>query len=251
MFLLLAALTIAHPAAAGWTIDFTVHNESSASYSYRGRASVEGDSVRYDVLEGKHVLFNPLMTVISRQGGKTLIVLDHRMKTYFMRDARAMAGPISTWRAPGQQDTSFVSARVAKDEAAKGDLGGRPASKYDVKASYNILMKIEGEKMKARVRGEAQVWVLETKNEAMPFGLGFSLKSGIPEIDAQLEKRLGAKGLPIRGRISVTRTIGEGDAITESIAFEADRIEETRHPDSLFTAPPGYTWREPTFGYAQ
>ena len=245
-------LLLAHPAAAGWTIDFAVHNKSSASYSYRGRAYVEGDSVRYDVTEGQHALFNPLMTIISRQGGQTLIVLDHRMKTYFMRDARKMAGPVSTWRAPGQEDTSGISARVTKDETAKGEVGGLPAAKYDLKASYNVAMKIEGEKFKAHVEGDGEIWVIETaKNEAMPFGLTFALKSGVPEVDAVLEKRLGAKGLPIQGKLSVTRKIGEGDAITESIAFEVLKIEEKKHPDSLFTAPPGYAWREPTFGYAQ
>jgi hypothetical protein len=249
--LTLATLFLARSAAAGWTIDFTIHNQSSASYSYRGRAFVEGDSVRYEVLEGKHVLFNPGLTVISRQGGKTLIVLDHRMKTYFMRDARKMVGPVSTWRAPGQQDTSSVSARIAKDEAAKGEIAGRAAAKYDLEASYNIAMKIEGEKLRAHVDGEAEVWVLEGKNESMPFGLTFALKSGVPEIDAQIEKRLGAKGFPIRGKLSVTRKIGDGNAITESITFDVDRIEETKQPDSLFTAPPNYAWREPTFGYAQ
>ncbi|HWS71455.1 MAG TPA: hypothetical protein VN605_05045, partial [Thermoanaerobaculia bacterium] len=198
LFILLACtFAMADPAAAGWTIDFTIHNRSSASYSYRGRAFVEGDSVRYEVLEGKHVLFNPSMTVISRQGGKTLIVLDHRMKTYFMRDARNMAGPVSTWRAPGQQDTSSISARVTKDEAAKGEIAGRAAAKYDLKASYNIAMKMEGEKFRAHVDGEAEVWVIDGKNESMPFGLSFALKSGVPEVDEQLAKRLGAKGFPI------------------------------------------------------
>lgn len=250
-FVLLTALALARPAAAGWTIDFTIQNKSTASYSYRGRAFVEGDSVRYDVVEGKHVLFNPSMTVISRQGGKTLIVLDHRMKTFFMRDARAMAGPVSTWRAPGQQDTSSVSTRVTKDDAAHGDIGGHPASKYDLKASYNVAMKMEGEKFRARVDGEAEVWVLDGKNESMPFGLTFALKSGVAEVDEQIAKRLGSKGLPIRGRISVTRKIGDGDAITETIVFDVDKIEQTKQPDSLFTAPENYTWREPTFGYAQ
>ena len=251
LLLTLLTVALAHPAAAGWTIDFTIRNTSSASYSYRGRAFVEGDSVRYDVLEGKHVLFNPSMTVISRQGGKTLIVLDHRMMTYFMRDARNMAGPVSTWRAPGQQDTGSISTRVTKDEAAKGDIAGHAAAKYDLKASYNIAMKIEGEKLRAHVDGDAEVWVMDGKNEAMPFGLTFALKSGVPEVDAQLEKRLGAKGFPIRGKLSVTRKIGDGDPIMESISFDVDRIEETKQPDSLFTAPPNYTWREPTFGYAQ
>lgn len=248
---LLLALAFAHPAAAGWTIDFTIHNQSSASYSYRGRAFVEGDSVRYEVLEGKHVLFNPAMTVISRQSGKTLIVLDHRMKTYFMRDARNMVGPVSTWRAPGQYDTSAISSRITKDEAAKGDIAGRAAARYALKASYNVAMKIEGEKLRAHVDADSDVWVLEGKNESMPYGLTFALKSGIPEIDSQLEKRIGAKGFPIRGKLSVTRRIGDGDAITESITFDVDRIEETKQPDSLFTPPPNYTWREPTFGYAQ
>ncbi|MCU1348733.1 MAG: hypothetical protein JWO56_1763 [Acidobacteria bacterium] len=249
LFFTAAMLALASPAAAGWTLDFTIDNQSSANYSYRGRAFVEGDSVRYDVVEGRHVLFNPRVSIISRQGGKTLIILDHRMKTYFLRDARPMAGPVSTWRAPGQQDTSSVSVHVTKDEAAKGEIAGRPASRYDFKASYVIAMKVEGEKLKAKVTGNAVIWVLEGKNESMPFGLTFALKSGVPDVDAQLEKRVGAKGFPLRGHLSVTRTIGEGDAITEGIDFDVDKIEEARHPDSLFTAPPGYTWREPTFGY--
>src|SRR5260370_17713895 len=101
----LLCLTLAQPAAAGWTIEFTCHNESSASYSFRVRAALEGENVRYDVVEGNHPLFNPKLTVISRQGGQTLIVLDHRLRTYFLRDARTMAGPLPTWRAPAPQST--------------------------------------------------------------------------------------------------------------------------------------------------
>jgi hypothetical protein len=249
-FASLLAFGLARSADAGWTFDFTVHNESSANYSYRGRAFVEGDSVRYDVVEGNHVLFNPNVSVISRQGGKTLIVLDHRMKTYFLRDARTMAGPVSTWRAPGQEDTSGVSLKVTKDDTAKGDIAGHPAVKYDLKASYTIAMKVADEKLKAHVEGDAVVWVIEMKDESMPFGLAFALKSGVADVDAQIAKRIGEKGFPVRGRLAVTRTIGTGDAITESIAFDVDHIEEAKHPDSLFTAPASYSWREPTFGYA-
>jgi hypothetical protein len=247
---LLVSLALAtRPAAAGWTIEFTCHNKSMASYSYRARASVEGDSVRYDVIEGNHPVFNPNVTVISRQGGHTLIVLDHRLKTYFMRDARTMAGPLSTWRAPGQESTSRTSVSVTKDDAPGGEIAGHASTKYDVKESYVINMTVEGQTLKARVDATGSVWLIEGKNEAIPFGLVLVLKSGVPGLDEQIEKRVGAKGFPLRSKIAVTRTIADGAPITETITIDIDSIQEAKHADDLFTAPRNYTWREPEFRY--
>jgi hypothetical protein len=246
---LLVCLALAPPAVAGWTIEFTCHNESIASYSYRVRASIERESVRYDVIEGNHPLFNPKLTVISRQSGQTLIVLDHRLKTYFMRDARSMAGPLSTWLAPGQESTSRTSVSVTKDEAPGGELAGHASTKYDVRESYVISMSLEGQTVKAHVEVKGSVWVIDGKNEAIPYGLNFALKSGVSNLDEQIGKRIGAKGLPLRSKTSVTRTIADGQPVTETMTLEIVSIEEAKHPEELFTAPRDYTWREPTFGY--
>jgi ribosomal protein L31 len=245
----LLCLVLARPAVGGWTIEFTCHNESSASYSFRVRASVEGESVRYDVIEGNHPLFNPKLTVISRQGGQTLIVLDHRLRTYFMRDARTMAGPLSTWRAPGQESTSRTSVNVTKDESPGPEIDGRASTRYDVKESFAINMAVEGQTLKAHVDAKGSVWVIDGRNDAIPFGLNFVLKSGVPNIDEQIAKRVGAKGLPLRSKMTVTRTIADGPPVTETMTVDIGSVKEAKHPDEIFTSPRDYTWREPTFGY--
>ncbi len=245
----LLSIVIAMPAAAGWTIEFTCRNESLASYSYRARASVEGENVRYDIVEGNHPLFNPKVTVISRQGGQTLIILDHRQGTYFMRDARKMAGPLSTWRAPGQESTSRTSVTATRDETPGGEVAGHPSTRYDVKESFVVNMNVEGQSLKAHVDAKGSIWLIEGKNEALPFGLNFVLKSGVPELDEEIARRIGTKGLPLRSKIVVTRTIADGSPVTETLTIDVNSIREATHTDDLFTAPSVYTWHEPTFGY--
>src|SRR5438105_4736901 len=99
---MLGLLLVAAPALqAGVTFDFHCEKKGTASYSFSGRAFMQGRNIRYEITEGSHPVFNPGITIISKDGGSVLLILDHKQRTYFFRSTGAMAGPLATYRAPG------------------------------------------------------------------------------------------------------------------------------------------------------
>ena len=64
--MLTVLFAVAWPALAGMVIDFDCHAESTSPYSFTARVSIDGPNARYDTVEGLHPVFNPKITVISR-----------------------------------------------------------------------------------------------------------------------------------------------------------------------------------------
>jgi len=247
--LLAVVLTVAAlPAAAGTVIELECHSDSTAPYSFTARVSIDGPNARFDVIEGAHPVFNPKITVISRDEGETLIIIDHKLKTYFIRKSSAMSGPISTWKAPGTTGDSNATFDIVRGEEVE-TIAGRPARKYRAQAEYDLRMKLEGEKMTAHVKSEATFWTIEARNDALPFGLEFAFKSGFDSLDRKVERRLPRIGIPVRQSVSVTRTISRGAAITERFDAAATKVSEEKLDFSIFQPPMGYQFREPTFGF--
>lgn len=241
-------LTAAWPALAGMVIDFDCHSESTAPYSFTARVSIDGPNARYDTIDGLHPVFNPKITVISRDEGETLIIIDHKQKTYFIRKSPSMSGPLSTWKAPGTIDESKVSFDVARSEET-GTIAGRSVRRYDARAEYDLRMKLEGEKMTAHVQSTGTFWTIDARNDALPFGLEFAFKSGFESLDHKVERRLPRIGIPLKQLVSVTRTIAGGAPITERFDVTATKVTEQKLDFSLFQPPMGYQFREPTFGF--
>jgi hypothetical protein len=236
------------PAWAGTVIEFDCHSESTAPYSFVARVSIDGPNARFDTVEGLHPVFNPKITVISRDEGETLIIIDHKQKTYFIRKSHSMSGPLSTWKAPGTLDDSHVSFDVDRTEETE-TVAGHPVRKYSAHAEYDLQMKIENEKLSAHVKAEGTFWTMETRNDALPFGLEFAFKSGFESLDHKVERRLPRIGIPLKQTVSVTRTIVGGAPITERFDATATKVSDEKLDFAIFQPPMGYQFREPTFGF--
>lgn len=245
---LLLAAVLAHSAAAATTFTFECRNNGTVPYTFRGRAVVEGTSARYDVTEGSHPLFNPRMTVVSKDRGAVLMIMDHRQKTYFMRTTDSMTGQLALWKGPGKSRESRHEVLVAREDAP-ATIAGHDTTKYTVRAGYNLAMEVEGERLKGRVDAVASFWMMEGSLDALPYGLHFALKTGFPTIDAEVAKALAGKGIPLREVVSVTRSIADGPTITESFTLEVTEVRNEPAEAAVFAPPPGYVYREPSFGF--
>ncbi|MBV9496063.1 MAG: hypothetical protein JOZ54_17580 [Acidobacteria bacterium] len=247
--LLVAALfALALPAFAGTSFVFECHNQGSVPYSFQGKAWIEGPHARYDVIEGSHPLFNPKMSIVSRERGAFLMIIDHRQRTYFMRSTDLMTGQLALWKGPGTSKASKHTVTASSsDETAK--LAGRDTKKASVHVAYNMAMELEGEKLKGRVDADASFWMMPGALEAIPYGLHFALKTGFPPIDADIAKALAGKGVPLREVVTISRTIEGGPAITETFKLDVSDVKEEPVPGSMFNAPEGYEYREPSFGF--
>jgi len=237
------------PAFGGTVIDYECHTESSTSYSFTTRVSIDGPNARYDVIEGSHPMFNPMITIISRDEGTTLIIVDHKQRTYFIRKTAPMSGALSTWKAPGVVGDSHAQFEMQPEGTST--IAGREVHGHRAHASYDLALKIEGEALAAHVDAQGTFWTIEGRNNALPFGVVFAFKSGLPSLDIKIERRLPRIGIPLKQTLSVTRTISGGSPIREDFTATATKVVEEKLEAAVFQAPMGYQFREPTFGYAQ
>lgn len=242
------AVALALPLSAATKFTFECRNQGSVTYTFRGHAVVEGPSARYDVTEGAHPLFNPQMTIVSKDRGAILMVIDHRQKTYFMRTTDLMSGQLSLWKGPGRAKESKHEVLLARDDSPV-TIAGRSTRKYTVRTGYNLTMEVEGERLKGRVDAEGSFWMMDGALEAIPYGLHFALKTGFPPIDAEVAKALAGKGIPLREAIHVTRSIADGPAISETFTLEVSEVKEEPVDAAVFAPPAGYVYREPSFGF--
>ncbi len=235
------------PSFAGTVIDYECHTEASASYAFTLRVSIDGPNARYDVIQGIHPVFNPKITVISKDEGVTLIVLDHKQHTYFIRKTAAMSGALSTWKAPGTVGESHVQLDVQPGEGST--IAGRDVRGHRARASYDLELQVEGEKLEARVEAEASFLTIGTRSDAMPFGIVFAFKSGFPSLDKKIGRQLPRIGIPLKETVIVTRTIAGGSPIREEFDATATQVTDAKLDSAVFAPPMGYQYREPVFGF--
>ncbi len=245
IFVLLAIL-LAAPLHAAITFDFKGEKSGDPPLKFSGTGFADGTSSRYDFLQGNHPLFRANTSVLSYDS-KILTVVDHAKGTYFKRATRQMAGIITTYSAPYQvgADDFKINIETLDRESV---LGAYRPVKHHLTFSYRIRMNIEGEEAFARVECDAELW-LDPKYRlpAFPWGHQFALKTGIPEFDDQIAKKLISLGFPFRQIVTVTRTIEGSDAVSETLRVDVTRFGDVPFTKAGFDAPAGYRYAEPRF----
>ena len=234
------------PAGADAGVRFEFATEVTG-YSYSGRMSIDGTRARVDITQGSHPLFNPNMTIISRGGGKEIVVLDHAQKTYFVRNMANMGGHLPATRGLGQ--STARKPHIRKSRTAGEPIEGMATERHVVHADYELSMIIEGETLKGSVQIEATFDVApEIQQRALPWGLQFAAKTGFDDIDDGLAGRIPSR-LPLRQVVSVSRRIADGPLVTETITTTATNVRSEEMTDEDFLAPRGYRYKEPVFEF--
>jgi hypothetical protein len=236
--LLVLLLAIGVEARAGVTCDFTTVVKGN-DYQYSGKMYIDGASSRVDIASGVHPLFNPHHSIITRDGGKEIVVLDHEHHTFFVRNTSAMGGHLATARGIGKTSASRPHARVTRE-----------GERVTVDVSYRLSMEVEGERMQATVDLLAEVDASDVEQHALPWGLQFAAKTGFPDVDDLIARRLPAR-LPKRQVVSVSRKISDGPMVTESITTTVTNVSESPLAADLFLAPYGYRYEEPVFSFSR
>ncbi len=227
-------------AAAAVRCDFQTVLTAPA-YSYAGVLTLERDRSRVDFTSGDHPLFNPNMSVITRDGGRNIVLLDHARKTWHQRSSREMGGHLSTTRGIG------MTAKASKP-AFETDSG---ASAHRLHARYSIVMTVEGESLPATIELEAlsEGWTA-VRQEALPWGFHFGAKTGFEEIDRLISRRLPSR-LPSRQVITASRQIEGGPKVTETITTTVTNVRQTVVDWRVFFPPSGYRYEAPKFQFGE
>lgn len=240
---LLVSILCAVSIEAGTRFDFTAEGPG---YAYKGGMALDATRLRVDIAEGNHPLFNEKISIISRDAGADVLVIDHGSRTYFQRRIAHIAGPLSTPRGLGP--TKASRARVTKSRESLSD-GGPATERHVVRAQYHLDMNVEGEKLEAEVTIEA-VFDIDPKirQRAHPWGLQYAAKTGFEQVDDAIARRIPDR-LPMRQVVTITRRIAGGPAISETMTIIVSNVREENVPDGEFYAPAGYPYQEPVFAF--
>lgn len=211
---------------------------TSPSYSYGGVLTVDRDRSRIDFTSGNHPLFNENTSVITREGGLDIILIDHSTKTWSQRASAGLGGHLSTTRGLGRETTaSKATVRTERD-----------GSEHRLFASYSIVMTIEGERLPATVEMKVVSELEGTRQQAFPWGMHFGAKTGFEEIDRVIGRRMPLR-LPSRQIVTASRQIEGGPVVTETITTTITKPTETQIDDTFFFPPAGYKYQVPVFEF--
>ena len=211
---------------------------SSPAYSYGGKLTIERDRSRIDITEGNHPLFNANTSVITREAGGEIIVLDHARKTWSQRPGKPLGGHLSTTR-------GLSGAATASNPMVQTD---RSANEHRLHATYSIMMEVEGERFPANVEVDVISELGGSRQLAFPWGLQFAAKTGFEEVDRLMERRLPMR-LPLRQTVTASRQIEGGPKVTETITTTLTNVSEGSVDDGIFFPPAGYRYEMPVFEF--
>ncbi|HET7707312.1 MAG TPA: hypothetical protein VFM36_14590 [Thermoanaerobaculia bacterium] len=229
-------------AVAGTRFDFVAE---APGYTYKGQMSMDGKRLRLDMTEGNHPLFNEKVSIISREAGTEVLVLDHATRTYFQRQVAHIGGPLSTARGIGS--TRASQSKFSKTREPIDERGA--TERHTIRAQYHLDMTVQGEKLQAEVVIEAIFDIdPDIVQIAHPWGLQYAAKTGFERIDDAMARQIPNR-LPLRQVVTVTRQIEGGAAITEQLTITVSNVREEEIPNGEFYAPDGYPYREPVFTF--
>ena len=235
--------------AAATSFDFVTTIDGAHPYTYQGRMTISNTFCRVDVTRGIHPLFNPDYSIISQRNGRVILVLDHRQKTYFSRETNGMNGPLSTVRGFARSTASNAAIRIRSEGAATDPGESRRTLRYSIHITYDLEIVVDGERFPASVDISGSLWTVEGPPQtALPWGMQFAAKTGFPDIDLATARKMPHE-VPVRQLITVTRRIGDGPPVTETMTTTTSNLSDAPPPPEIFGAPPDYKSREPNFNF--
>lgn len=246
-FCLFAALALLPTRGfAGVRLEFVT---TVAAYSYSGTILIDKKVSRVDIREGIHPLFNPNISIITRERGEQIIVLDHAQRTYFVRYTDSMGGHLATARGMGR--TTAKKPRVTRERSAGDEIAGVKTQRHIIRASYGLEMEVLSEKMRGTVEIEAVVDVApHLEQDALPWGLHFASKTGFADVDRPIARQFPSD-IPLRQVVTARRRIADGPEVIETIATTVTSLREEAIPAGEFSIPAGYRYEEPVLSFGQ
>jgi len=249
---LLVTAATALPAFAGVHYQATTRQEGAA-----GRAKspadmkvegwVSGEKARVEFKDSSNPMAKSGTYLITKDGGKTLYLVNPEDKTYALWDLNAMlgflggvmngVGPILKFE--------FSDPKVEKvAEEDGGSLLGLPTRHYKYRTSYTMKMKIFGMGRSADTVTDQEVWATTKLQDP---GLRVWLRHDPPRTgNEQFDKLIAAEsekqrlnGFPLK-TVSTTTSTQNGKQSVTHHTMEVTSLETKSVPDSQFEIPSGY-----------
>ena len=211
-----------------------------------GIVTVDKNNMRVDIDAGDSMMLTDKSVIISKDGGKTLDIIDTSKKSYFELKRDQLLNPMG-----GRMQMSYANAKVnVTDQGSGGDVAGYPTRKYLVETSYDVNGEMMGRQISNHIETKSEVWATDklSSDLSSPFAMrGF--RTGAADVDKLFEAK-PIKGLPLKIVTTSTTTTAQGTR-TSTTETNITDVKETKVAASQFDVPSDYTKSEmpmPQFG---
>lgn len=203
---------------------------------------VSGDNGKTMFEESASPLMSKGTYIITKDGGKTMYLVNPDDKTYMKWDLdslMSMAGG-----AMKMMNMKFTDPKVeALGEEPDGLIAGIPTVHYRFRTSYTMSMSFMMMKKKSKVVKEEEIWAAPKLVDA---ALGIWLrktppKTGNDDLDGLIKAEMGKiQGFPLKRKTVTTSTDEKGTVETNTVTMEVTELQMVPVPDSTFEIPQGY-----------
>lgn len=240
--LLLAAL----PAAAGFRYEAVTKTDGQAGGNTKVEGWVSGEKAKILFRDSDQPFAESGTYLLTRDGGKTIYLVNPEEKTYAEWDLQAMLGMAGaiTGGAMGpllKMDFSEPQVQQLADEDG-GTVAGHPTRHTKFRTSYTVTVKVMGMGNTSDVVTEQDLW---TTDQLQDVGLGVWLRASPRSGNEQLDKLIATEmkkvqGFPLKS-VTVSTTKGKkGKETVTRTTMEVTALERADVADASFALPVGY-----------
>lgn len=247
LFALLIVLTTL-PLTAGVTYRFRSVTDGRGGSELSGTAWVEGSNMRLEFDKGDKMMFRDKSVVISKDGGKTMFILDPKKKSYYELDLQQVISTFGTAMKAmgGMFDLSITNQKVnVKNAGSGGTVEGYPTTKYVVDSRYDMTMKVMGMGSSSQVHSITESWATDRlSSDLITFVQMKGLRTGVEDLDRLIDNQTkSVRGFPLKQVTTTTTTSGKKTQ-TNTTTVTITGITKTNVAASQFAVPAGYREEE-------
>jgi hypothetical protein len=254
--LLLGALLVLSPLAAAHAEGFYYEATTSDKLENGKERSrivvhgwVDGEGAKIEFVDQKGTLFTKGGYLLTKDGGRTLYLVDPKEKAYSKWDLAAMFATLGTLlESTGPLlDLEFSNATSQKLGEEDGEsILGYPTRHYQWQSGYDMKMSVIGIKRQYHLDLKQEFWST-TALDAEGFGVWLRPdrnQTGSQQIDQILGGEMAkVEGFPLKTVTHSTMTTGKGKQQKATSTTEVTVLREESVPASTFELPEGYQER--------
>ena len=241
------AATVLFAAASSFAgVTYDMHSETTGLQQtvFDGAVASEGQNMKLTITSGDGMMFKTGMIALSRDGGKTLDVIDPSSKTYYEMAVDQMAGNIGATLQSGGLKVTFDKPEVTvKDAVDGGVIEGFPTQKIVVDASITMNIEGLGQPMSTKVTMHSESWSTD-KIEASATNI-FDQRGGMTGIEG-FDKLMAAQAAPLKGRfplkhLTTIHLMQNGADMATTTTALVSNVKRQTLDAAAFAVPSGYT----------
>lgn len=242
----LAAIVLSAPVYAG--IEITMKSVAEGDGQSKGgaqpansviRMTAAGDKARIDFVEGQSPGLSEDGYMLTRDGGKTFLLVSPKEKTYMKWDAEAMMGMAGAMGNIMKMQVSNTKVEKVLDENGP-DILGYPTRHYKFRTSYRMSMSMMGFKNQMDIVNEDETWAT-TKLDISAVGAWLNKK--VKTQNAEMDKLIAMEqakmnGVPLKTVSIQSTTDNQGKTTVSRSIMEVTKVRNVG--DVLADIPADY-----------